>query len=133
MRTQTPNTAALKELYKELEFYSLLRELGPEEDTRPRDYATLDTPEAVDAWLAAIPPGAPVAIAIGAAAPAEPESTPGFFSDEEEPFIGLAWQPGTGARRSRGTDRAAPAAARGRSAAEDRPRREADPARARKI
>ena len=29
---------ALKAVYKELEFYSLLKELGPGEDTRARDY-----------------------------------------------------------------------------------------------
>jgi DNA polymerase-1 len=89
VHAQQPDTTALKQLYKELEFYSLLKELGPEEDTRPRDYATLGSPEAVDAWLATIPSGAPVAIAATAA----PESAPGFFSDGEEPVIGLAWQP----------------------------------------
>ncbi|HOL73101.1 MAG TPA: DNA polymerase I [Bryobacteraceae bacterium] len=92
VRAQPPDTAALKELYKELEFYSLLKELGPEVDTRPRDYATLDTPEAVDAWLAAIPPDAPIAVAIGQAAPPQ-DTEPGFFSQNEEPFVALCWQP----------------------------------------
>ncbi len=93
VRTQEPNTAALKQLYKELEFYSLLKEMGPEEDTRPRDYSTLDSPEALDAWLAAIPAGAPLAVAVRTAAPADAGREPGFFSAEEEPFIGLAWRP----------------------------------------
>ncbi len=30
--------ALLKAIYKEMEFHSLLKELGPSEDTRPRDY-----------------------------------------------------------------------------------------------
>ncbi len=93
VRTEEPNTAVLKELYKELEFYSLLKELGPEEDTRTRDYATLDSPEALDEWLATIPPGEPVAIAIGTATPAGPERAPGFFSAEEEPLLGLSSKP----------------------------------------
>ena len=34
---------ALKPLYKELEFFSHLKELGPSEDVRPRDFAPLET------------------------------------------------------------------------------------------
>jgi DNA polymerase-1 len=75
---------ALKSVYKELEFHSLLRELGPSEDTRPRDYQALNTTSEVEAFLAGIPDGAPVAVALHA--PAEGELALGAF--------GLAWQPG---------------------------------------
>jgi DNA polymerase I len=37
------DTVALKQIYKELEFNSLLRELGPTEDTRPLNIAPLET------------------------------------------------------------------------------------------
>src|SRR5258706_3717469 len=54
----------LKKLYQELEFHSLVREMGPSEDTRVRDYQRLETPEAIEGYLKAIPEHAPVAIAI---------------------------------------------------------------------
>ncbi len=75
---------ALKAVYKELEFHSLLRELGPSADTRTRDYAVLESPEAVAAWLAGLPPGDPVAVAISHAG--EGELSLGAF--------GLAVRPG---------------------------------------
>jgi DNA polymerase-1 len=90
VRTQEPDTAALKQIYKELEFFSLAEQLGPEEDTRPRDYAALDTPESVAAFLNAIPPDAPTAIA--AAPPDEPATD--MFEVGTHPAIGLAWRPG---------------------------------------
>jgi len=40
-RVAEPDTEQLKALYKELEFFSHLKELGPSEDTRPRDFAPL--------------------------------------------------------------------------------------------
>ncbi len=45
VRAREPDPEALKAVYKELEFYSLLKELGPSEDTRTRDYRVLTTPE----------------------------------------------------------------------------------------
>jgi len=56
-------------LFTELEFFSLLNELGPAEDARQRDYQTLASAPALDAFLASIPSGAPVAVSIGALAP----------------------------------------------------------------
>src|ERR1035441_8649784 len=53
----------LKALYKELEFHSLLKELGPSDDPRVRDYAVLAGPEELRAWLATVPESAPVAVA----------------------------------------------------------------------
>jgi DNA polymerase-1 len=87
---QPPDAAALKDVYRELEFFSLLEALGPDQDTRPRDYATLDSEQAVDEFLAAIPANAPVAVAV---APPAPEGE-GIFDAEPHPAIGLAWQPG---------------------------------------
>ncbi len=103
VRAQAPDLAALKQIYKELEFYSLLKELGPEEDTRKRDYQTLASAEAVRAYLAAIPPGAPVAVAIGANGAAgargdggtflEPPEGQALFAEAGQTAIGLAWKP----------------------------------------
>jgi len=84
VRAQPPDLAALKQAYKDLEFYSLLKELGPAEDTRPRDYQPLDSAEALAAWLAAIPAEAPVAVAI--ARSGEGELALGA--------VGMAWKPG---------------------------------------
>jgi len=88
VRAQEPDTAALKLLYKELEFYSLLKELGPEEDTRRRDYGRLETAGEVAEFLASIPHDKPVAVAIAAEKPPE-----GFFEAEDEMTVGLAWEP----------------------------------------
>jgi len=76
--------ALLKSIYKDMEFHSLLKELGPGEDTRARDYSVVAGPEELQAWLAAVPQGAPVAVAISKAAEGE------FALDT----IGLAWRPG---------------------------------------
>src|SRR6266478_5097082 len=54
----------LKKLYQELEFYSLVREMGPSEDTRVRDYRRLEAREEIESYLLTIPVDATVAIAI---------------------------------------------------------------------
>ena len=41
LAAQEPDMAELKKIYKELEFYSLLKELGPAEDRHTRDYAII--------------------------------------------------------------------------------------------
>ena len=71
LEVREPDLPVLKAIYKELEFHSLLKELGPAEDLREKTIAPLD-----QEWLAAIPQGAPVALAF----------------DENEAAI--AWQPG---------------------------------------
>ncbi|MGH9611514.1 MAG: DNA polymerase I, partial [Bryobacteraceae bacterium] len=80
-----PDNAALKQVYKDLEFYSLLKELGPSEDTANRDYGVLESGEAVAEYLAAIPPDVPIAIAIRETADAGLPLT----------MIGIAYQPGS--------------------------------------
>ncbi len=64
VKAQPPNPAELKPIYKELEFFSLLKELGPTEEAHSRDYQTLETPAALDEWIAAIPEKAAVAVVV---------------------------------------------------------------------
>ncbi|MGH9722131.1 MAG: 5'-3' exonuclease, partial [Bryobacteraceae bacterium] len=61
--TREPDVAALKQIYKELEMHSMLRELGPGEDTRAKDYRRLE-PGEVAAWLEGVPPDATLAVAV---------------------------------------------------------------------
>jgi DNA polymerase-1 len=63
MRTLEPDVEKLKAVYRELEFFSHLKELGPSEDQRPRDFQVLDTEEAVEQFLKTVPEAASVSIA----------------------------------------------------------------------
>ena len=84
VKAREPDVAVLKQVFKDLEFHSHLKELGPSEDTRPRDYQALATAEQVDEWLSAIPPGAPLSVAIASSQEGEfPMGT-----------VGLAWKTG---------------------------------------
>jgi DNA polymerase-1 len=83
-QTLEPDEALLKAIYKEMEFHSLLKELGPGEDTRTRDYRVIAGEDDLKAWMAAIPEGAPLAVAIAKSAE----------GDLAMDAIGLAWQPG---------------------------------------
>lgn len=87
--SRAPDLTALKSIYKELEFHSLLREMGPSEDTRVRDYQALHDEEAIDRYLQAVPEGAPIAVAIQARN--NEESAAGELALET---IGLAWRHG---------------------------------------
>ena len=80
----TPDPAALKAVYQTMEFHSLLKELGPAEDTRAREYATFADAGELCAWLAEVPRGAAVAVAIA-------RSGEGELALDA---IGLAWKPG---------------------------------------
>jgi DNA polymerase I len=71
VHAETPDPATLKQIYKELEFFSLIKELGPSEDSHTRDYGSLETVEALDAWIETIPPDSVVAVEIR---PAEADS-----------------------------------------------------------
>jgi DNA polymerase I len=77
-RTHPPDADSLKPLYKELEFHSHLKELGPSEDTRPKDFAPLENAGALQAFLAGVDPGVSVAVTL---------------SPELNEF-GLAWRSG---------------------------------------
>jgi DNA polymerase I len=62
VKAQEPDVQTLKQAYKELEFFSLIKELGPTEDSHTRDYQAFDTTENLDTWLENIPPDAPLAV-----------------------------------------------------------------------
>jgi DNA polymerase-1 len=67
LAAQEPDIAELKKVYKELEFYSLLKELGPTEDSHTRDYATIATREEAIEYgqsLAKLDPAKGIAFAI---------------------------------------------------------------------
>ncbi len=67
LAAQEPDIAELKKVYKELEFYSLLKEVGPTEDAHTRDYASIASREeavAYGASLAQLDPAQPLAFAI---------------------------------------------------------------------
>src|SRR5580692_4063603 len=85
--TQEPDIGELKKVYKELEFYSLLKEVGPTEDAHTRDYASILTREEAaefGAKLAALDVAKPIAFAV--------EST----MDGGLPLtmLGVSYQPG---------------------------------------
>jgi DNA polymerase I len=62
LKIREPEAAALRELYAELGFTSLLRDLAPAPEKRTTDYATLDSPETLRQFLRAIPPGEETAV-----------------------------------------------------------------------
>lgn len=64
VKAAEPDLNALKQIYKEMEFFSLLKELGPTEDAHTRDYQMLDSADAVDQWIGTIPEDAPVAVSV---------------------------------------------------------------------
>jgi len=80
LRAQAPDTSSLKGLYKELEFFSLLKDLPPEDDSAARDYSTLSETGAIEAWLRQRPDRAPLAVAI----------------DFTNSFAGLSYHAGVG-------------------------------------
>ncbi|MFN3322043.1 MAG: DNA polymerase I [Bryobacteraceae bacterium] len=90
---QSPDLAALRALYRELEFYSFLREMeqGAEEPAQ-LDYQTFDTAESIAAYLDAIPATAPVAVALKPAADGELDLG----------AIGISWKPGEAREASTG-------------------------------
>lgn len=64
LRVQAPDVESLKPLYKELEFFSHLKELGPSEDARPRDFAVLESEDSVRNFVAGIPGGGVLSITV---------------------------------------------------------------------
>ncbi|MGA2268560.1 MAG: DNA polymerase I [Bryobacteraceae bacterium] len=85
VKAQPADTALLKAVYNEMEFHSLLKELGPGDDTRARDYRVIESPDELQAWLAAAA-GAPVAVVVA----------PSKSAEGELPLdtVGLAWRVG---------------------------------------
>jgi DNA polymerase-1 len=66
LAAQEPDADSLREVYRALEFHSLLRELGPSHAPPvERDYQQLSSRQELDAWLAALPADVPIAVAAG--------------------------------------------------------------------
>jgi DNA polymerase-1 len=63
LEARDPDMDALRQLYRTMEFTSLLRDLGPAKPSGPRDYQTLGSEALLDEWLTALPADQPVAIA----------------------------------------------------------------------
>lgn len=70
LAAQSPDLDSLRAIYRELEFFSLLEQVGgtgstaqPEAAPAVEDYQTFLTIEDAEPWLASLPPGALVAIA----------------------------------------------------------------------
>jgi len=61
-----PDQTALAEIYRELEFFSLLKELEPAPEAAPRDFQTFDSVEAIEEWIAGLPSEAPFAVSLDA-------------------------------------------------------------------
>jgi DNA polymerase-1 len=87
VKAQAPDAVLLKAIYKEMEFHSLLKELGPSEDARQRDYRAFESLNELRAWLNAAD-GAPVAVALSK--PAED----GELALGSPVSIALAWRAG---------------------------------------
>jgi DNA polymerase-1 len=62
LRLREPDVAALRALYGELGFTSLLREIGTQADARATDYAPLESPDALRDFLKTVPPGQEAAV-----------------------------------------------------------------------
>ncbi len=75
-----PDTKALKSLYRDMEFFSLLKELGPEDDSHTRDFSLLATAELLEVWLQARPENGALAVTL----------------DPTNGFVGLSYATGSG-------------------------------------
>jgi DNA polymerase I len=73
--TQPSDIPALRAIYRELEFFSLLKEVGPVESTEDKDYQSLLTEKEAAEYIAQIPAEAAVAVAVDSA-------------------VGISWRPG---------------------------------------
>jgi DNA polymerase I len=62
LQIDPPDLAALRELYAELGFTSLLKELAPVADTTATDYAALDSPDALRKFVDSLPGGREAAL-----------------------------------------------------------------------
>jgi len=62
LEVRDPDSAALRELYTELEFTSLIKELAPVIDTSTTDYSPLESPAALKFFLDSIPQGKEAAV-----------------------------------------------------------------------
>ena len=95
LRTQTPDIEPLKAIFKELEFFTHLKELGPSEDARPRDFSPFDSPRAVQTFIAGRPEGTALSLSLSAdrqdfgiaCRPSEARSLPAARLAELQPYL----------------------------------------------
>lgn len=80
LKAQAADVSRLKQLYKDLEFTSLLRDLPAEDDSHKRDYARIENRDELAQWLSGRPGGTPIAVTI----------------DPVNAFLGLSYQTGVG-------------------------------------
>jgi DNA polymerase I len=73
--TQPPDITALRAIYKELEFFSLLKETAPVESKEGKDYQSLLTQSEAAEYIAQVPDDVPLAVAA-------------------DTGVGIAWQAG---------------------------------------
>lgn len=67
VKASEPDPSALRQIYRDLEFFSLLKQVQPEEpqpEDLSRDYASLESEEAIHHWLTGVPPDAPLAVVV---------------------------------------------------------------------
>jgi DNA polymerase-1 len=86
LKTREAHVDDLRQVFKELEFFSLARELGPVEDSATRDYVTFENAGALRAWVDGIPADAVVAVSVDSAGEGELPMT----------TVGLSARPGQG-------------------------------------
>ena len=89
LAAQEPDMAEMKKIYKELEFYSLLKELGPADDSSTRDYAIITGREEAAAYAAELEKldtAKPIAFAIRS----------GSEGDLPLTMVGVSYQSGVG-------------------------------------
>ena len=110
MRMGEPNIEALRELFTELEFTSLLKELLPVVEAAEGNYREVKSADEVESALRALAPGSPLAVAIEAevAAP-EPEEEAEEEDNQESGLLPLtaAEAPEKAASKPSSTQRAA--------------------------
>ena len=95
LAAQEPDIPVLKPIYRELEFFSHLKELGPTESTEDKDYKSLLTAEEVNEFVTGIPEDVPIAISIGMGIGLayKPGQARGIPFDLAEPLIRLIEDP----------------------------------------
>jgi DNA polymerase-1 len=91
MALEEPDVEALKAIYKEMEFFSLLKSLGPAEDTRAKDYRRLESPAELRGFLDTIPAGAPVALSLVPATLLEPALAALSWRENEARSCPVGW------------------------------------------
>lgn len=80
LRAQPADTSRLRAMYRELEFFSLLKDLAPEDDSGKRDYAELKDAAEISVWLGGRPSDAPLSVVL----------------DLTNGFLGLSYRAGQG-------------------------------------